>query len=62
MSRRFEAIARIQALSAEESTRQPTAADWLKEQDRRHRQKTRPAPEGDRRLSPSMLRFPLAAL
>jgi len=33
MTRRQDLIEIIQALSAEEGTRQPTAADWLKDQD-----------------------------
>ena len=32
---RHAAIAPIRALSAEEGTRQPSAGDWLKEQDRK---------------------------
>jgi hypothetical protein len=61
MTPRSEAIARIQALSVEEGTRQPTAADWLKEQDRMRRQKTRPALMRAMRLRPLMLRFPAGA-
>jgi hypothetical protein len=62
MSCRLEAIALIQALSVEEGTRQPTAINWLKEQDRMHRQRTRPALEGRMRLATSLPRFPLVAL
>lgn len=59
MSRRLETIARIQALSVEEGTRQPTAAAWLQEQDRKHRMRVRSV--GVTRLSAILGRFPLLA-
>ena len=61
MSCRLETIARIQALSLEEGMRQPTAAAWLQEQDRKHRMSLRPGPAGVLRLSAILGRFPLVA-
>jgi len=61
MHQRQLAIALIQALSAEEGMRQPSAADWLREQDRRQQRPDREALEGRMRLAPWHRRFPLAA-
>jgi hypothetical protein len=61
MPHRLKAIALIEALSKEEGTRQPTAAAWLQEQDRKRRNSVRPALEGTMRLSDIFRRFPLAA-
>jgi uncharacterized membrane-anchored protein YhcB (DUF1043 family) len=46
MSRRKHLIDTIQALSLDEGTRQPTAADWLADQDKKakHRREQDPPP------------------
>ena len=62
MSPTHPGIARIQALSLEEGLRQPAAADWLKEQDRKLRNLTRKVPERRTRRAPWLQRFPCVAL
>jgi len=62
MSHTHPGIARIQALSLEEGLRQPAAADWLKEQDRKLRNLTRKVPERRTRRAPWLQRFPCVAL
>ncbi|MGJ7544647.1 hypothetical protein ACSFBC_17300 [Variovorax sp. LT1R16] len=62
MFKRLELIALIQTLSAEEGTRQPTAADWLQAQDLKQRALNRPALEGRMRLPALFQRFPCLAL
>jgi len=62
MNRRQLYIDRIQALSVEEGTRQPTAAAWLDAQDRKQRAARRPVLEGAMRRSAVMGRYPLLDL
>ena len=61
MSRRSQGIALIQSLSIDEGTRQPTAADWLIEQDRKDRARARNRSYGRRRLQPLFRLFPSAS-
>lgn len=61
MLQRQQAIALIQALSAEEGLRQPSAVEWLEAQDRRQRWSDRRALTGWVRLSPWLRGCPLAA-
>lgn len=62
MSRRLRAIAYIQSLSEQEGKRQPTAADWLVEQDAKELRKlTRPIARTVR-LAPILGRFPFVSI
>jgi hypothetical protein len=61
MSRRSQGIAVIQALSAEEGTRQPSASDWLTEQDRKACARARKRFYGWERLPPLLRLFPSLA-
>lgn len=60
MSRRSAGITLIQSLSAEEGTRQPSASDWLIEQDRKGRANARKRSFGWARLPPLLRLFPSA--
>ena len=62
VSHRLRTIALIQALSAEEGTRQPSPNDWLKEQDRKKAKASRKRMILGGRLSAMPNRLPLAML
>jgi len=61
MSRRSQGITLIQALSAEEATRQPSAADWWSEQARKRGGKARTGSTRWVRLPPLFRLFPSAS-